>query len=40
MNINFSDEDVNFKKEVREFINNNLPKALQTKISNGGSANK
>ena len=40
MNINFSDEDVNFKKEVREFINSNLSKELQTKISNGGSANK
>jgi len=40
MNINFSDEDVNFKKEVREFINSNLPKELQTKISNGGSASK
>ena len=40
MPINFSDEDVNFKKEVREFINSNLPKELQTKISNGGSANK
>ena len=40
MNIKFSDEDVNFKKEVREVINSNLPKELQTKISNGGSANK
>ena len=40
MNINFSDEDVTFKKEVREFINSNLPKELQTKISNGGSASK
>ena len=40
MNINFSDEDINFKKEVKDFISRNLSKDLQTKISNGGTASK
>ena len=40
MNINFSDVEISFRKEVKDFIRNNLSKDLQAKISNGGSASK
>jgi alkylation response protein AidB-like acyl-CoA dehydrogenase len=40
MNINFSDEDISFREDVKRFISNNLSKDVQFKISNGGSATK
>jgi alkylation response protein AidB-like acyl-CoA dehydrogenase len=40
MHINFSDVDVSFREDVKDFIRNNLSKDLQTKISNGGSVSK
>ena len=40
MNLTFSQEDLKFKEEVRDFINNNLDKNTKNKIINGHHLNK
>ena len=40
MDLNLSDEDKNFRKEVKDFIKKNLSSEQQKKIKNGGSYTK
>ena len=40
MNIDFSDEDNSFKKEVKSFIDSSLDKNLQSRLYNGEKATK
>ena len=35
MDLKFSDQDANFRAEVREFLENSLPPELQYKLQNG-----
>ena len=40
MNLNYSDEELEFQKEVKRFINANLSDELKYKLSNGGHPDK
>lgn len=40
MNLDYSDEELDFQKEVRSFINANLSDELKYKLSNGGHPDK
>ena len=40
MNLNYTDQDINFREEVKSFIKDNLSSSVQKRISNGGSYTK
>ena len=40
MNLNYTDQDINFRREVKSFIKDNLSSSVQKRISNGGSYTK
>ena len=40
MNLTFSQEDLKFKEEVKDFISKNLDKTTQKKINNGHHLSK
>ncbi len=40
MNLTFSQEDLKFKEEVKDFISKNLDRTIQKKINNGHHISK
>ena len=40
MNLNYTDEDLIFREEVKCFIRDNLSSSIQKRISNGGAYTK